>query len=131
MRCRARSSSSSGTSSTATGIACRQARIGHAVRVPTTRTVPQHSGRSLAIGPEGRWPKEESMRVLVTGATGNVGRIVVEQLVAAGVRVRAMTRRPERARFPEAVEPVAGDLADPATLAPEMAGVDRVYAFPV
>ena len=71
------------------------------------------------------------MRVLVTGATGNVGRIVVEQLVAAGVRVRAMTRWPQRARFAEAVETVAGDLADPATLEPVLAGVDRMYLFPV
>jgi uncharacterized protein YbjT (DUF2867 family) len=43
------------------------------------------------------------MRVLVTGATGRVGRIVVEQLVAAGVQVRGMTRQPA-ATFPEAVE---------------------------
>jgi uncharacterized protein YbjT (DUF2867 family) len=71
------------------------------------------------------------MRVLVTGATGHVGRIVVEQLVAAGVRVRAMTRRPEQAHFPEAVETVAGDLTDPAALVPVLAGVDRMYLFPV
>lgn len=58
------------------------------------------------------------MRVLVTGATGHVGRIVVEQLVAAGVPVRALTRRREQARFPKAVETVAGDLSDPATLCP-------------
>src|SRR5215831_14349426 len=71
------------------------------------------------------------MRVLVTGATGHIGRIVVEQLVTAGVRVRAMTRRPQQARFPEAVETIAGDLTDPAALAPVLAGVDRMYLFPV
>lgn len=71
------------------------------------------------------------MRVLVTGATGNVGRIVVEQLAAAGVQVRAMTRKPQEARFAGAVETVAGDLGDPATLAPVLAGVDRLYLFPV
>jgi uncharacterized protein YbjT (DUF2867 family) len=71
------------------------------------------------------------MRVLVTGATGHVGRIVVEELVAAGVRVRAMTRRPQEATFPEPVETVAGDLDDPGTLAPVLAGVDRLYLFPV
>jgi uncharacterized protein YbjT (DUF2867 family) len=71
------------------------------------------------------------MRVLVTGATGHVGRIVVEQLVTAGVPVRAMTRRPQQARFPDAVETVAGDLTDPATLAPALTGADRMYLFPV
>jgi uncharacterized protein YbjT (DUF2867 family) len=71
------------------------------------------------------------MLVLVTGATGHIGRIVVKQLVAAGVRVRAMTRTPHRAHFPEAVETVAGDLTDPPTLAPVIADVDRMYLFPV
>jgi uncharacterized protein YbjT (DUF2867 family) len=35
-----------------------------------------------------------TMRVLVTGATGRVGRAVVGSLTAAGVPVRALTRRP-------------------------------------
>jgi uncharacterized protein YbjT (DUF2867 family) len=84
-----------------------------------------------ADGAHAQPSKEESMRVLVTGATGHVGRIVVEQLVAAGVRVRAMTRSPQQAQFPEAVETVAGDLTDPAALVPVLAGVDRMYLFPV
>jgi uncharacterized protein YbjT (DUF2867 family) len=71
----------------------------------------------------------EIMRVLVTGATGHVGRIVVEQLVAAGVQVRAMTRQP--VSLPEPVETVAGDLLSPVSLAPALAGVDRMYLFPV
>jgi uncharacterized protein YbjT (DUF2867 family) len=72
----------------------------------------------------------EIMRVLVTGATGHVGRVVVEQLVAAGVQVRAMTRQPAAA-FPEPVETIAGDLLSPLGLAPVLAGVDRMYLFPV
>jgi uncharacterized protein YbjT (DUF2867 family) len=71
------------------------------------------------------------VRVLVTGATGNVGRFVVQQLVAAGAQVRAMTRRPEEARFPEAVETVFGDLSDPEGLVPVLTGVDRMYLFPL
>src|SRR5262245_27906628 len=70
------------------------------------------------------------MRVLVTGATGHVGRIVVEQLVAAGVRVRAMSRQPSAA-FPPSVEAVAGDLLDPLGMTPVLADVDRLYLFPV
>src|SRR6185369_16849847 len=72
----------------------------------------------------------EFMRVLVTGATGHVGRIVVELLVAAGVQVRAMTRRPD-ATFPASVDTVVGDLLSPASLGPVLAGVDRMYLFPV
>ena len=45
--------------------------------------------------------------ILVTGATGNVGRPLVNELAAAGVHVRAVTRRPESAQFPEGVEVVA------------------------
>jgi hypothetical protein len=37
-------------------------------------------------------------RVLVAGATGGVGRAVVEQLLAAGIPVRALVRSAERAR---------------------------------
>jgi uncharacterized protein YbjT (DUF2867 family) len=68
--------------------------------------------------------------ILVTGATGNVGRIVVERLVEAGERVRVITRRPEAAVFPAGVEVRHGDLADPATLAGPLTGVERLYLFP-
>ncbi|HEY1174613.1 MAG TPA: NAD(P)H-binding protein, partial [Phytomonospora sp.] len=54
--------------------------------------------------------------VLVTGATGTVGREVVRQLVAAGVPTRALVRDPARAGLPGA-EVVTGDLTEPATLA--------------
>jgi uncharacterized protein YbjT (DUF2867 family) len=69
--------------------------------------------------------------ILVTGATGNVGRIVVGQLMEAGVRVRALTRDPGRARFPAGVEVVRGDLAEPDSLAAALEGVERMYLFPV
>jgi uncharacterized protein YbjT (DUF2867 family) len=45
--------------------------------------------------------------ILVTGATGNVGRPLVTELAAAGARVRAVTRDPEHASFPAGVEVVA------------------------
>lgn len=41
--------------------------------------------------------------IVVTGATGNVGRHVVDELVAAGAEVRALTRDPDSARLPEGV----------------------------
>jgi uncharacterized protein YbjT (DUF2867 family) len=44
--------------------------------------------------------------ILVTGATGNVGRPLVNLLTEAGARVRAATRRPDSARFPDGVDVV-------------------------
>jgi uncharacterized protein YbjT (DUF2867 family) len=47
------------------------------------------------------------MTIVVTGATGNVGRPLVSELAAAGARVRAVTRAPETAGFPDGVEAVS------------------------
>lgn len=60
--------------------------------------------------------------VLVTGATGFVGRRLVPALLAEDHEVRAMTRRPEEYDGPG--EPVHGDVDDPATLEKALAGVD-------
>jgi uncharacterized protein YbjT (DUF2867 family) len=49
--------------------------------------------------------------ILVTGATGNVGRPLVEQLADAGAQVRAVTREPDSARFPAGVEVVGSAAA--------------------
>ncbi|MEU8343392.1 Uncharacterized conserved protein YbjT, contains NAD(P)-binding and DUF2867 domains [Actinomadura meyerae] len=65
--------------------------------------------------------------ILVTGATGNVGRRTVERLVAAGHGVRAVTRDPSRADLPADAEVVAADFADPETLRPHLAGVEAVF----
>jgi uncharacterized protein YbjT (DUF2867 family) len=50
--------------------------------------------------------------VLVTGATGRVGRHVVAGLRAAGVTVRALVRTPDLAGFPPDVELIQGDITD-------------------
>ena len=52
------------------------------------------------------------MTILVTGATGTVGRQVVEQLVKRGADVRALVRDPAKANFPAGVAVVQGDLLD-------------------
>ena len=65
--------------------------------------------------------------VLVTGATGRVGRAVVAQLLDAGVPVRALTRRPDAAGLPAAVEVVAGDLTVPESLDAGLQGVGAVF----
>ncbi|TDQ45532.1 NAD(P)H-binding protein [Actinorugispora endophytica] len=67
------------------------------------------------------------MRILVTGATGNVGRPLVEQLLAAGHQVRALTRNPQNAALPEGAEVAAGSLTETATLSAAFEGVDAVH----
>ncbi len=67
------------------------------------------------------------MTILVTGATGTVGRHVVGELIEAGQRVRALTRDPARASFPAGVEVVAGDLTVTDSLVPVLEGVTAVH----
>ena len=66
-------------------------------------------------------------RILVTGATGNVGRELVAQLRAAGRAVRALTRNPKSANLPRDVDVVAGDLSAPDTLDACLDGIDDVF----
>ena len=65
--------------------------------------------------------------VLVTGATGRVGRAVVAELLGAGVPVRALTRRAATAGLPASVEVVAGDLTVPDSLDSALQGVGAVF----
>jgi uncharacterized protein YbjT (DUF2867 family) len=62
------------------------------------------------------------IRVLVTGATGFIGRRLVPALMEEGHEVRAMTRRPEAYDGPGT--PVHGDVGDPGSLAGPLEGVD-------
>jgi uncharacterized protein YbjT (DUF2867 family) len=67
--------------------------------------------------------------ILVIGATGTNGREVVARLAAAGEKVRALVRDPDRAEDlrRENVEVVRGDLDEPASLDAALAGVDRAF----
>lgn len=72
------------------------------------------------------------MKILVTGATGNIGRMVVDHLLSRGADdVRALTTSPARAALPDGVEVAVGYLRTPATLPAAFAGVDRLYLAPV
>jgi uncharacterized protein YbjT (DUF2867 family) len=68
--------------------------------------------------------------ILVTGATGTIGRPLVDLLVGEGATVRAVTRHPQATGLPAPVEIVAGDPARPATLAPFLAGVSSLLLHP-
>ena len=65
--------------------------------------------------------------ILVTGATGNVGRPLVADLLADGARVRALTRNPAAAGFPPGVTVTGGDYAAPGILAEAVRGADAVF----
>ena len=67
--------------------------------------------------------------VLVTGATGQVGGAVLEELVRRGVHTRAMVRTEDRsdALAARGVEAVLGDLEHPETLLGALSGAGRVF----
>lgn len=65
--------------------------------------------------------------ILVTGATGKIGRQVVRHLREAGRPVRALTRDPARADLPDDVEVVPGDFGDLDSLAEALAGVAAAH----
>ncbi|GAA1948226.1 NAD(P)H-binding protein [Amycolatopsis minnesotensis] len=71
------------------------------------------------------------MKILVTGATANIGRKVVDHLLALGARdIRALTNNPGRAALPEGVEVAEGYLRRVDTLPAAFEGVDRMYLAP-
>jgi uncharacterized protein YbjT (DUF2867 family) len=67
------------------------------------------------------------MTILVTGATGHVGRQVVEQLVQRGASVRALVRDVAKADFPAGVDVVQGDLLDVDALRRAFTGVSTLF----
>ena len=65
---------------------------------------------------------------LVTGATGNVGREVVSQLLTKGQKVRVFTRDAAKvAHWGDRVEVATGDFTRPETFAQALSGVDGVF----
>ena len=65
-------------------------------------------------------------RILIIGATGNVGRRVLSELPANGIQIRAR-RNPQRAGLPPHVDVVQGDLTLPETLDRCLYGIDAVF----
>ncbi|WP_255954187.1 NmrA family NAD(P)-binding protein [Streptomyces odontomachi] len=65
--------------------------------------------------------------IVVTGATGNIGRHLVGQLLAEGATVRAISREPAAANLPDGVEVVKADLSDPTTIGSAFSGAEAVY----
>jgi uncharacterized protein YbjT (DUF2867 family) len=74
----------------------------------------------------------EIMTILVTGATGNIGRRIVDHLIDLGANdIRALTKNPAKANLPDGVEAVTGYLGDPESLPAAFEGVERMYLAPL
>jgi len=68
--------------------------------------------------------------ILVTGATGSVGRETVQLLLAAGAHVGAVTRDRASALLPAGADVIDGDPSRPRTLASRLTGVSAVLISP-
>ena len=64
--------------------------------------------------------------ILITGATGFIGRLLTQRLLGDGFSVRCMVRRSTTA-MPNGAEIVQGDMLEPATLVQALAGIDTAY----
>ncbi len=67
------------------------------------------------------------MTILVTGSTGLIGSRVVAALAADHADIRALSRSPEKASFPQGVTAVAGDLLDVGAMRDALQGVDTLF----
>ncbi|MEO7387423.1 MAG: SDR family oxidoreductase [Gammaproteobacteria bacterium] len=72
----------------------------------------------------------EPRTVLVAGATGQTGKLIVSELLAGGYKVRALARDTVKARqaLGDGIEYVQGDVKDPASLTAAVAGTDAVIS---
>lgn len=69
------------------------------------------------------------MSILITGATGTVARLALEQLLTTGANVSATSRTPQTANLPEGVQVHAADLTDPQSLIPALKGIEHVFLY--
>jgi uncharacterized protein YbjT (DUF2867 family) len=65
--------------------------------------------------------------IVVTGATGNVGRALVRMLAGSGEAVTAVARRISRTDVPDGVRAVAADLGEPESLVPALKGAKALF----
>ncbi len=67
------------------------------------------------------------MTVLITGATGNIGRPMAELLAERGYAVKGLTRTPDTADLPDPVTAVGGDLSDLTSLEAALDGITHLH----
>jgi uncharacterized protein YbjT (DUF2867 family) len=71
--------------------------------------------------------KENDMTILITGATGTIGTSLLQQLASHHVPVNALTRNPNKAKFPNGVTAVAGDMLDVDSMRKALKGVNTLF----
>jgi uncharacterized protein YbjT (DUF2867 family) len=72
--------------------------------------------------------KRGTAMILITGASGNVGREVVKQALAVGLQIRATFQSPAvAAKAPAGLEGVIMDYANPQTIRPALRGVEKIF----
>ncbi|WP_439680532.1 NAD(P)H-binding protein [Embleya sp. MST-111070] len=67
--------------------------------------------------------------IVITGATGNIGRTLVGQLAAAGEDVVAVSRRPQLTDLPNGVRHARADVGDSASMRPVLDGADALFVL--
>ncbi|MFI1581120.1 NAD(P)H-binding protein [Embleya sp. NPDC020630] len=67
--------------------------------------------------------------IVITGATGNIGRALVGQLAAAGEDVVAVSRRPQLTDLPNGVRHARADVGDSASMRPVLNGADALFVL--
>lgn len=67
------------------------------------------------------------MSILVTGATGTIGSLIVQRLADAGADVKALVRQPGKLSFPAGVTEVVGDLTDVSSLRAALSSVRTLF----
>lgn len=85
---------------------------------------------TLTTGCSASSPKNEISQVLVVGATGQTGRLIVTDLQQAGYQVSALVRDADKARklLGDQVQVFVGDVKDAASIAPAMQNADAVIS---
>jgi len=68
-------------------------------------------------------------KILITGATGNVGRIATQRLISLGVPIRVFTRNEEKARgiVKDKADIAVGDYADAPSLDAALEGIEKLF----
>jgi uncharacterized protein YbjT (DUF2867 family) len=67
------------------------------------------------------------MSILVTGATGTIGSLIVQRLTDAGADVKALVRQRAKLSFPASVTEVVGDLTDVSSLRAALSSVRTLF----
>jgi uncharacterized protein YbjT (DUF2867 family) len=67
------------------------------------------------------------MSILVTGATGTIGSLIVQRLADAGAEVKALVRQRGKLSFPAGVTEVVGDLTDVSSLRAALSSVRTLF----